>query len=83
MERMTAAQLTPEQRQAIMKRLQPTTGCLFRLANRMHQLGWSEEDAAYQRAWQAHEAFVDLNMARRVAATHRECGAATRAVAGG
>jgi hypothetical protein len=38
---MTAADLRPDQRAAVVHRLQPTTGYLIRLAKRMQQLGFS------------------------------------------
>jgi hypothetical protein len=62
-------QLTFAERHAIINRLPPRTGYLIRLVKKMQQLGWSEEDPAYQRARQAHEALVDLSMALTYAGT--------------
>ena len=59
---MTAADLRPEQRAAVVHRLQPTTGYLIRLAKRMQQLGFHPDDPTFAAVWKAHEAMVDVRM---------------------
>jgi hypothetical protein len=59
---MTAADLRPEQRAAVADRLQPTTGCLIRLAKRMQQLGFHPDDPTLAAVWKAQEAIVDVRM---------------------
>src|SRR4051812_41145786 len=61
--RMHAAKLTSQQRQQVVNRLQPTTGYLIRLAERMQKLGWHPEDPVYVAAWKAHEQLTALLMA--------------------
>jgi hypothetical protein len=66
---MYAAKLTPQQRDQIIRRLQPTGSYLIRMAERMQKLGWHADDPLYVHCWKAHEELVRVLMALHYADT--------------
>jgi hypothetical protein len=46
-DRIHAAKLTPQQREQIIRKLQPTGSYLIRMAEKMQRMGWHADDPFY------------------------------------